>query len=150
MEDRDFEDEMPVDIRTTVARYEEMVNFQKSHFFDVNTFEHIANYYEQKEEWRKALQVLDYAIEQHSYSSLFLIKKAGLLIYYRKFSEALTLLDKADILDPGDTSIVVLRSDVYVEKGQHDYAAKIIEDAIEKNSDNLEREELYLELADVY
>src|SRR5947207_2086730 len=109
MEDRDYDDEVPVDIRATVARFEEMLNKSTSHFFDTNTFEHICNYYEQKEQWTKALQVLDYAIEQHPFSSLFLVKKAGLCIYYRKFKEANELLDKADLLDPSDWSIAVLR-----------------------------------------
>ena len=63
MEENDFEDER-VDVLASVAKYEEMVTQHESRFFDVNIFEHIVSYYEQHEQWKKAIIALDYAIEQ--------------------------------------------------------------------------------------
>ena len=150
MEDHEFEDELPVDIRASVARFEESLNRQEPVFFDVVTYESLINHYEQKEQWNRALEVLEYAIGQHPYQSYFLVKKAGLLIYYRKFKEALELLDQAETMDAGDISIYILRSDVYVEKNQHYRSIRIIEDAIEKTADSSDQQDLLLELADVY
>src|SRR5258705_2671302 len=118
MEEDDY-DELPLDIGASVKRFEESVNNQQPVFFDVITFEYSVNHYEANENWKKAFQVLDYALEQHPYSSLFIVKKAGLLIYYRKYKQALDLLDQAETMDPGDISVQILRSDVYLEKNQH-------------------------------
>src|SRR5258705_12646838 len=112
MEERDFEDEMPADLGSAVARFEESLSKQHPVFFDVVTFEYIISHYEQKEQWKNALSVLDYALEQHPYQAFFFIKKAGLLIYFKKYKQALDLLDQVESLDPGDVSINILRSDV--------------------------------------
>ncbi len=149
MEENEFEEEN-VDVRASVAQYEEMVTNHQSQFFDVNIFEHIVSYYEQHEQWKKAIRALDHAIEQHPYSSFFLIRKASLLIYYRKFNAVLELLDKAESIDPFDSTIYILRSDVYAGKRQYVQAIKILEEGIEKFNDPIDKEELLLELADVY
>ncbi len=149
MEEGDYDD-LPVDIRASVKRFEESLDNQQPVFFDVLTFEYVVNYYESGEQWKKALQVLDYAINQHPYSALFLVKKAGLFIYYRKYKQALDLLDHAETMDPGDITIQILRSDVYLEKNQHYRSERILLEAIEKCDDQLDREDLLLELADVY
>ncbi|HYV93895.1 MAG TPA: tetratricopeptide repeat protein [Chitinophagales bacterium] len=149
MEEHD-DDDLPVDIRASVKRFEESVNSQQPVFFDVVTFEYIVNHYEANENWKKAVQVLDYALEQHPYSSLFMVKKAGLLIFYRKYKQALDLLDLAETLDPGDISVQILRSDIYLEKNQHYRSERILKEAIEKCDDQLDREDMLLELADVY
>ncbi|MBA3649527.1 MAG: tetratricopeptide repeat protein [Chitinophagales bacterium] len=149
MEERDFDEMSPVDIISSVERYEEMVNSGASSFFDVSTFEHIIQYYELKEQWKKALHVLDYAIGQHPFSTSLLIKKAGLLIYYRKFKESFALLEQAEALEPSDIAIFILRSDLYVEKGMHKEALEVLDHAI-KIADKGDHEELYLEVADVY
>ncbi|MFI5134449.1 MAG: tetratricopeptide repeat protein [Chitinophagales bacterium] len=150
MEERDFDDELSGDMSVFVARFEESLTNQKPVFFDVAAFEHIISFYEQKENWKRALEVLEYALEQHPFQAYFLIKKAGLLIYFRKYKQALDLLDQAESLDPGDLSIDVLRSDIYLDKKQHKRSVRIIEDAIERSSDQTDKEELMLELADVY
>jgi tetratricopeptide (TPR) repeat protein len=149
MEDRDYEESSPVDIRSSVERYEEMVQKHTSHFFDVVTFEHIVNYYEQQEQWKKAVEVLDYATEQHPFSPWFLTKKAGLLIYFKKYKQALELLEQAAVMDPSDIGVHILRSDIYIEKNQHNKSVAVLEEALEI-CDESDREELHLELADVY
>lgn len=150
MEDQEYPDQAPVDIQSSVARFEEMVHNKTSQFFDSATFENIVFYYEQKELWRKALQVLDFALEQHPYSSWFMLKKASLLIYFRKFRQAEELLQRAEVLDPSDLSIPVLRSDIFLEKNQHQQAIAILEESLLKAKDGEEHEELYLEMADVF
>ncbi|MBS1657619.1 MAG: tetratricopeptide repeat protein [Bacteroidetes bacterium] len=150
MEERDFDDDGPADLNACISRFEESLTRKQPVFFDVMTFEYLIAHYEQKEQWKTALEVLDYALEQHPYQSFFLIKKAGLLIYFRKYKQALDLLDQAESLDPGDVSINILRSDVYLDKKQHYRSVRIIEESIARATDQVEREELMLELADVY
>jgi tetratricopeptide (TPR) repeat protein len=150
MEEREFDDEAPVDLNSAVARFEESLNAENPVFFDVVTYEYLISHYEQREQWKKALSALDYALDQHPYQAFFLIKKAGLLIFFRKYKQALDLLDQAESLEPSDISIYILRSDVYLEKKQHHRSVRIIEEAMEKCDDSIDKEELILELADVY
>lgn len=97
----------------------------------------------------KAITVLDYAIAQHPYSPWFLIKKSGLLIYFKKYKLALALLDQAETLDPSDIGIHILRSDIYMERKEHGKAVSILELAMQVCDDS-DKEELHLEMADVY
>lgn len=149
MEDRESDESLPVDIRTSVDRFEEMVRNQDSCFFDVSTFEHIVNFYEQQEQWKKAIHVMDVAIAQHPYSPWFFTKKASLLIYFKKYKQALELIDQAEAMDPSDIGLYILRSDIYLERNQHQSAIGILEAAI-RICDTADREELYLEMADAY
>ncbi len=149
MEDRDYEESLPVDIHSSVERFEDMMRNNAPHFFDVSTFEHIVSFYEEKEQWKKAITVLDYAIAQHPYSPWFLIKKSGLLIYFKKYKLALALLDQAETLDPSDIGIHILRSDIYMERKEHAKAVSILELAMQVCDDS-DKEELHLEMADVY
>ncbi len=149
MEDRESDESLPVDIRTSVDRFEEMVRNQDACFFDVSTFEQIVNFYEQKEQWKKAIHVMDVAIAQHPYSPWFLTKKASLLIYFKKYKQALELIDQAEAMDPSDIGLYILRSDIYLERNQHQHAVDMLEAAI-RICDAADREELYLEMADAY
>ncbi|MEO6166440.1 MAG: tetratricopeptide repeat protein, partial [Chitinophagales bacterium] len=149
MEERDYEESLPVDISSSVDRFEEMVRKEDACFFDVITFEHIVNFYEQKEQWKKAIHVMDVAIAQHPYSPWFLTKKASLLIYFKKYKQALELIDQAETMDPSDIGLHILRSDIYLERNQHHRSVEILLDAI-RICDESDREELHLELADVY
>ncbi|MBX7107022.1 MAG: tetratricopeptide repeat protein [Chitinophagales bacterium] len=149
MEDRESDESLPVDIRTSVDRFEEMVRNQDACFFDVSTFEQIVNFYEQKEQWKKAIHVMDVAIAQHPYSPWFFTKKASLLIYFKKYKQALELIDQAEAMDPSDIGLYILRSDIYLERNQHQHAVDMLEAAI-RICDAADREELYLEMADAY
>ncbi len=149
MDDQE-EDNLPLDLGDSVKRFEESLTNEHPVFFDVITFEYLIQHYEANEQWDKAMKVIDYALEQHPYESLFLVKKAGLFIFYKKYKQALDLLDQAETIDPSDVTIPILRCDVHLEKNQHNHAERILQDAIEKCVDQLDREDLMLELADVY
>jgi tetratricopeptide (TPR) repeat protein len=143
-------DQFGQEMRSSVQMYEEMMRSKVPHFFDVTAFENIIQYYEQRELWKKAIEVSDIAIEQHPFSSWFLIKKAGLLLYYRKYREAMKLLDEAEKLDPNDIDMFILRADVFVERGMHKEAVRILQFALHLTEDEFDRVDLLLELADVY
>ncbi|MEO5674602.1 MAG: tetratricopeptide repeat protein [Chitinophagales bacterium] len=148
--DEQDDDNLPVDIKASIKRFEESVENEQPVFFDVITFEYLIHHYESNENWKKAMKVLEYALEQHPYESLFIIKKAGMFIFFKKYKQALDLLDQAEIMDPSDITIPILRCDVYIERKQHHHAEKILQDAIEKCDDQADREDMLLELADVY
>lgn len=149
MFDNEFDDHLFSDINETLARYEEMVKNHKPTFFDHQALEDLVEYYELKLDYEKALDVANYGIEVYPFSSVFITKKAGFFIQKKKYREAQELLDQAASLDPNDIGIDLLKADLYLSKNMHSVALEIIDAAIEK-ADQEEKNELYLEKADVY
>ncbi len=118
-------------------------------FIEEEAFEQIIDYYDEKEDMLSALEAVDYGIQQYPYSSLLKIKKADLLIATRRYSQALTLLEKAELLDRTDINVYILKTDAYLALDQQKKAALILEQAI-KTFEGDEKIELLFELADVY
>lgn len=137
------------DINETLARYEEMVKNHRPTFFDHQALEDLVEYYELKLDYDKALDVANYGIDVYPFSSVFITKKAGFFIQKKKYKEAQELLDQAATLDPNDIGIDLLKADLCISKSRHAEAVIIIDEAIRK-ADKDEKDELYLEKADVY
>ncbi|GIV33995.1 MAG: hypothetical protein KatS3mg031_1530 [Chitinophagales bacterium] len=137
------------DVLDLVAHFEEMEKTQGSLFLDESSFEQLIEYYEQKLSNDKAARVVDLAIMQYPYSAYFLIKKAQYFFDMRQFDQALELLERAEIYDPQDMQIYLLRSDIYVWMEDYKKAASSIERAL-SICEPEDKADLYLELADVY
>jgi hypothetical protein len=118
-------------------------------FIEEDAFEQLIDYFDEKDDLSSALEAAEYGIEQYPYSSILLIKKADLLIAKRLYSEALVLLEKAELLDRGDINLYILKTDVYLALDQQKKAADLLEKAI-YSFEGEERIELLFELADVY
>src|SRR4029079_1097103 len=85
----------------------------------------------------------------YPFSSLLQIKKADLLIATRHYREALSLLEKAELLDRTDINVYILKTDAYLALDQQKKAALLLEQAIQIFEGD-EKIELLFELADVY
>ncbi len=132
-----------------VKQFESMIQHNQSQFFEQDSFECIIEYYEERFEFSKALAVSEYALTQHPFSSVFLLKKAQFLFESRDCNSALALLDKASILSPTDLETAVLRAEIYAYLSHYQQAEEILNDAI-IYADREERINIYLTLADVY
>src|SRR3546814_10468420 len=91
----DFENDPSEDMRFSVERYEEMIRNKDLYFFDTEAFENIIDYYLDKNDPIKSLQVIEYATSQHPYAPVFMIKQAQLLLLTNQNGKALELLDQA-------------------------------------------------------
>ena len=78
--EEEFEFGFTEDPKFSVERYEEMIRNHDQYFFDAQAFENIIDYYIEKNDPPKALQVAEYARNQHPFAAVFLIKKAQLLV----------------------------------------------------------------------
>lgn len=76
--EEDFEFENPEERKISVDRYEEMLRNEDQYFFDSKAFEGIIDYYAEKNDPVKALQVTEFAISQHPFDITFLLKQAQL------------------------------------------------------------------------
>jgi len=137
------------DVISLVAQYEEMEKTNSHHFLEESSFEQLIDFYERRKKNDRASKVADHAIIQHPFSAYFLVKKAQFLFNVKQFDQALELLDKAEVYDPREIQIYLLRSDIYVWMDDFKKAIAVIEYAMEF-ADKDDAGHLYLELADVY
>lgn len=93
-----------------VSEFELMIESNSLGYLDEKDFFQIITYYEKNYLIEKAIEVVDYAIEQYSYRSEFLISKARLLLILEQNEEAVKVLDAAEIISPFENEIQLLRA----------------------------------------
>ncbi len=118
-------------------------------FLEEEAFERLIDYFDETDEFSKAIEVVETGLEYFPYSSHLLIKYADLLIVTRKYNEALSILEKAELFDAADINIPILKTDAYLALDQQDKAVIVLEEAL-VYFEGEDRRELLFELADVY
>lgn len=93
-----------------VIDFETMIEKDAMTYMDEKSFFQIIGFYEKQYLIDKALEVVDFAIEQFSYRSEFLIHKAKLLIVLNKYKEAMYALDAAENIAPFENEIALYRA----------------------------------------
>jgi len=118
-------------------------------FLEEDAFEKIIDYFDDQEDLAKALEAAETAIEYFPYSAALLIRKADLLLATRKYSEALRILEKAELFDSTDINLYILKTDAYLAMDRQEEAVGLLEQAV-SIFEGEEKVELLFELADVY
>ncbi len=137
------------EIRELLLQFDNLKNGLPNSFIEEDGFERIIEFYEEKEQYQKALEAVEYGVNQYPYSASLLLSKADILISLRKYLEALEILEQAEMLDSSDTNLFILKTDAYLALDEQEKAAEVLEAAIETfNGD--EKLDLLFELADVY
>ena len=137
------------EIKELLQQYHNLKRGTSYIFIEEESFERIVDHFDDKNDMTSAIEAADYGIQQYPYSSILQIKKADLLIATKNYREALSLLEKAELLDRGDINLYILKTDAYLALDQQKKAADLLEQAIHF-FDGEERIELLFELADVY
>lgn len=137
------------DIRELLDSYEKLKMGKGGSFLSEESFERIIDHFDDQGALHKAIEAANLGISQYPYASSLLIAKAGLLIASRQYKKALSLLDKAEILDRNDIDIYILRTDAYLALDLQEKAVALLEEAIKRFEDD-DRIDLLFELADVY
>ncbi|MGV3528721.1 MAG: tetratricopeptide repeat protein [Flavisolibacter sp.] len=132
-----------------LKQYNNIRNGFAGGFLEEEAFEKIINYYDEHEELSKALEAAEMGIEYFPYSGPLLIKKADLLLASRKYSQALEILEKAELFDSTDIDLYILKTDAYLAMDMQEKAVLLLEDAIQR-FEGEEKVDLLFELADVY
>lgn len=146
--DSDGEEFAQPDLNALLSRYDRMKR-GNSDYFEEGEYEHLMDYYADRLMLDKALEVADYAIEQHRYIGIFYIRKAQLLIANETLSEAEDLLAQGEIYDPNELELHVTRSELYTQRGEHKTALRILDLAFDRVSSE-DHDELWLAKADVH
>jgi len=141
-EDREEIDEL-------LNQYENLRNGRGNSFLEEESFEKIIDYFDDKDDLAKALEVAETGLEYFPYSSQLLIKKADLLLATRRYTEALTILEQAELFDSTDINLYILKTEAFLALDQQEKAVHLLEEAL-LLFDGEERVDLLFELADVY
>lgn len=97
-------------------------------FLEERDFFALINYYEDEYHLDRAIEVVDYALEQYKYRVEFYIQKIKLLMLAKRAEEALPIIDKAEIISPLEFEIPILRAKVMIELNKTEEALSIIRD----------------------
>ena len=136
-------------INELVQLFEKLRSGASTVFLEEEAFEKIIDYYDDQENALRAMEAADMGIEYFPFSSSLLFKKADLLLASRKYNEALTILEKAELLDANDLNLYILKTDAYLALDKQEKAVSLLEEAI-THFEGEEKIELLFELADVY
>lgn len=137
------------ELKALLLKFNNLKAGKSNSFIEEDGFELIIDYFEEKEDYALALEAAEYAADQYPYSAAILLQKANLLIILRKYNAALNALQKAELLDSSDSSLYILKTDVYLALDMQEKAAEVLEAAI-GNFEGDEKIDLFFELADVY
>src|SRR3954467_15869106 len=133
-----------------IQQYEQASESRQPVFFAEENFEQIIHFYEENGESNKVLRVVESALEQYSFSSFFHTKKAEILANQKHFDEALSVLEIAEMLDPTDINILLIRADVHLWQGRHSEAMDQVNQGLALASISEDKCELYLQMADIF
>ena len=137
------------EIQELLKQYNNLRAGKSYSFLEEDAFERIIDYYDENDDFVKALEVVETGLEYFPYSSHLLIKYADLLIVTRRYHESLKILERAELFDSADINIPILKTDAYLALDQQDKAVIVLEEAL-AYFDGEDRQELLFELADVY
>jgi tetratricopeptide (TPR) repeat protein len=98
------------EINAVVNRYEKMRKNNENYFFDVVEFETIIDYYLDSNNPGRAFDVAFMASAQHPNSASIQLRKARVLLDKGRAVEALRILKKLELIEPGN-------ADVFIAKG---------------------------------
>ncbi|MFI5186911.1 MAG: tetratricopeptide repeat protein [Chitinophagales bacterium] len=137
------------EINELLRQFDNLKAGRNHNFLDEEAFEKIIEFYDQKEDLQKALEASEVGSEQYPFSSSLLIKKADILLSLRRYTEALKILEQAELFDSGDINLYILKTDVWLALDQQEKAVELLEKALH-SFEGEEKIELLFELADVY
>lgn len=137
------------EMKELLRQYHNLKAGRSHSYLDEDSFERIIDFFDDAEDLSQALEAVDFAVERYPYSSLIQLKKADLLIAARRYHDALSTLDQAELLDSRDINLYILKTDAYLAMDQPEKAAGLLENALSL-FESREKIELLFELADVY
>ncbi|MDH7461823.1 tetratricopeptide repeat protein [Chitinophagaceae bacterium 26-R-25] len=137
------------ELQELLKQFENLKKGRNHSFISEESFEKIIDYYDDADNINEALEAAEIAVEHFPFSSELLVKKADLLIGARRYTEALDILERAELFDSRDINLYILRTEVYLALDKQEKAVELLESALDL-FDGEERIELLFELADVY
>lgn len=148
MHDKEFGDNLQ-DSNELVRRFEHAETANEARYFDESELEQIIEFYLEHDKLEQALRAADLGLELFKFTATFYQKRAEILLEMNRLDEALESLETAATFSPKETSIFLLKADVHTLQGEYLKAIELVNQALQE-ADEVDKVDLYLELADVY
>jgi len=126
------------EVEASVRRYKDMLRNKSSYYFDVFEFEHIVDFFIDKNDFKNAVKAVDYALSQHPHSIDLQIKKAQALLNSGFPMKSLNLLKKLEKIEANNHLIFYLQGVVHASLGELNQALRKFEHSLELMFDNKE------------
>lgn len=125
----DFQNGYDPELILAVERFEEMQQNKGHYFFESDELEEIFDYYYHQGQLEQASQVAEFGILQNPYSAVFFVKRAQICMSHGKFEDALEQLNQAEIFEPTNYELYLLRGSIYDMQGNPKEAVKHLKTA---------------------
>ncbi|NUM51235.1 MAG: tetratricopeptide repeat protein [Flavobacteriales bacterium] len=142
-----FENE---ELASSVSRFEEMLRNNTHYFFDIEEFENLVDFYIETNNTTKALKVVNYAKEQHPFSTEMAIRHAQVLAAAHKPQQALEILASVESLISGDTDFYFTKATIYSQLRMSQKAIDNFKKALEFADHNEDKEDVLISIAFEY
>lgn len=137
-----------------IKQYEQMLEKNKTCYFDVNDFEDIIDFYYGNNKLNNAVRAARYALKLHPYSTEIRLKQAFVLSENNQPREAIQLLNKLGKIEPANVEVWLLKGNAYKIIGNTEKAIKCFNRAIsislKKKDDILYQIAILFEQSDQY
>lgn len=149
MDDFDYDENEFLPLEELLEKYNAIKNGNNLSFLEQEHFISIIEYFDDIEDFDKAIEAVEIGLEYFPYSSVLLIKKADFQIADKKFYEALETLEKSEAFNKFDINLYILKIDAYLALRMHDEANEIFTAAISLFEGD-EAVDLLLEFSDLF
>ncbi|RLD78487.1 MAG: hypothetical protein DRJ10_10255, partial [Bacteroidetes bacterium] len=131
-------DQFDEEVKASLSRYKDMLKNKSSYYFDVFEFEHIIDFYLNKNDVSNANNAIKYALNQHPNATSLLLKQAQAYINKGFPVKSLKLLKKLEKIESSNYAIFQLQGAVYCSLGSVNKAIEVFDSAISLAFENKE------------
>lgn len=133
------------DQQSCVLRYEAMLARKAKQFFDVEEFELIIDHYLERNEPKRAEQVVSFAKQLHPGSGALTFCEAVVMMASGRLAKALTLLDAVEKMEPWNEDVQLNKAGIYSQQRNHRRSIEHYRKALDLAEEGLD--DIYLDLA---
>ena len=119
-------------------------------FYEETVVEDLIDYFLGEEKEQIALELAEWAVQMHPYSSSMLHLKAEVLYQSEKYDLALEALDISTVLDTTNTDSFLLKAKILVEMGRYDQATETLYSLESGNIEKHSTSNIHLCYASIY
>lgn len=126
------------DLQEIIGRFENMLDKVEAYFFDVHEFESIIDHYLDTNHFTKAIDAVQYGINQHPGSTSLLIKEAQVYAEKGESAKALKLVNSLEKVEESNNEVYMLKGMILNQMGKVKEAKAAFEKATDLSYENLE------------
>ena len=111
-----------------ILNFEDLMEKGRIGTFNKDEFLQLINFYQSKNDYDKALEIVDYAIYQHKHIVTFYLVKSNLLLNCHKPKSALKYIEHCENISPYDYEIKIIKAKAFGMQGRITEAWAILEE----------------------